>query len=90
MSMNPADRTAVTAAARAITRAAQNYRSAADAEQRRAMTDAIAVHTDKLDRTQLLAVIADLATLLAIHYGSDPLAADAAVTDEQLAAWLAG
>ena len=87
--MTPEHRAAVTRAAKAITRAAQHNTDPNSAEQRNAMTDALLMHTAGFTRQQFLALVGDLAGMLANFYGADDLAADAEVTDAELRAWLA-
>jgi hypothetical protein len=88
--MNSEDRRAVSQSAKSIIRAAQAYADANDDDQRGAMTDALLLHTAGFTHVQLVALVGDLANLLATFYGRDDLAASAEVTDRELAAWLAG
>lgn len=88
--MTPENRAAVTQAAKAITRAAQAYTDRSDRSQRDAMVDALILHTAGFRRAQFLALVGDLAGMLATLWAKDDLAADAEVTDAELAEWLAG
>ena len=75
--MTPVDR-----AVRAITRCAQNYTEA------QTFAQAIRMHTQFLNRNQLLSVIAQQAGLLSCFFGADPLSNQGQQMIEDLDDWL--
>lgn len=76
------EKAAVDAAAKGLTRAAQNWSGVED------FVDALRLWTRDLGRRELVAVITELALQLSAFYGADPMAADAEVTEAELFRWL--
>lgn len=69
-------------AARAIVRAARNGANT------NAFLDAVRIHTALLTKAQLRIVVGQLAGLLGVFYGADPLSANSSQTVQALEAWL--